>query len=436
MAQVNSSKSASSVENREIIPAKQPLNAEISLPGSKYLANRLVIIAALANEPVVLRNVVHNDDIATAINGLAQLGYQIRWQNGTVQAAPRKAHLNDHSVDIFTSHSGTFSRFVAAVAALESRPVAISGSVKMNSRPMADLFNALTKLGASISADEQRLPAVIRGPITGDQVAIDGSVSSQYISALLLVAPLLNRDFTLELIGKEVSGQYIDMTVALMKQFGAQVEKQGRSYLIPQQQGYRGGEYLIPPDPVSSSYFMGAAAVCGGRVTLESFDFESLQGEAQFFKVLEAMGCDIECDGERLTLSRQGELQAVEVDMGDMPDVVQTLAAVACFARGTTVMKNIAHLAFKESNRIVDTARELRKLGARVDYGSDYLAVTGSELHGAEVETYDDHRMAMSLSLIGAKTPGVIINNAQVVSKSFPDYFAKLAAIGIASRKV
>jgi 3-phosphoshikimate 1-carboxyvinyltransferase len=181
---------------------------------------------------------------------------------------------------------------------------------------------------------------------------------------------------------------------------------------------------------------MGLVAICGGSVTLPHFDFDSLQGEAQFYKVLEAMGCPIEPLRGGLRITRNGRLTALDVDMGNMPDVVQTLAAVACFAEGTTVMRNIAHLAFKESNRIVDTARELQKLGAKVDFGSDYLAVTGGSLVGTQVDTYDDHRMAMSLSLIGAKVPGVVINNAHVVSKSFPDYFDKLASIGIASRKL
>ncbi len=421
---------------REIIPNDQPLQARVSLSGSKYLANRLVIIAALAREPVVLKNVVNNDDIVTAIEGLNKLGYQLHWQDGVLQSTPRGKVKFDQTAEIYTSHSGTFSRFVSAVAALESRPIHLRGSDKMNTRPMADLFNALTELGVSIDATEQRLPAVIGGPITGNHVAIDGGVSSQYISAVLLVAPTLDRDFTLELVGKEVSTQYIDMTVALMKQFGAQVVKQERRYLIPKQEGYQGGEYYIPPDPVSSSYFMGAAAICGGSVELQSFDFDSLQGEAQFYQVLQQMGCDVERKGDSLSISRIGELMAVDVDMGSMPDVVQTLAAVACFAQGTTVMRNIAHLAFKESNRIVDTAMELKKLGAKVEYGSDYLAVTGSTLQGTQVETYDDHRMAMCLALIGAKVSGVVINNAHVVSKSFPDYFDKLASIGIISRNI
>lgn len=422
-------------QTREIIPSDRPLQAKVSLSGSKYLANRLAIIAALARQPVVLKNVVNNDDIATAIEGLNALGYRLSWQNGVLLSEPRGSSSSE-PCEVYTSHSGTFSRFVSAVAALESRAVTLRGSDKMNTRPMADLFNALTKLGVSVDSKEQKLPAVIRGPLFGNHVAIDGSVSSQYISALLLIAPTLERDFTIELVGKEVSTQYIDMTVALMQQFGAQVDKQGRTYFIPSQSGYSGGEYYIPPDPVSSSYFMGAAAICGGTVTLKSFDFDSLQGEAQFYQVLQEMGCNIERAGESLSISRNGELTAVDVDMGDMPDVVQTLAALSCFAQGTTVMRNIAHLAFKESNRIVDTARELQKLGAKVEYGSDYLAVTGSSLQGAQVETYDDHRMAMCLALIGAKVSGVVINNAQVVSKSFPDYFDKLASIGINSRNI
>ncbi len=419
---------------REIFPSEN-LQASVALPGSKYLANRLVIIAALADGEVCLENVVSNDDIETAIAGLNQLGYHLRsaGKDNAIIATPRGTGLTQPA-SIYTSHSGTFSRFISAVAALEKMPVTISGSAKMNSRPMAELFAALNQMGVRVETPNGQLPAVVSGPITSFQCQVDGSKSSQYVSALLLIAPRLNHDFTLTLVGEEVSTQYIDMTVDLMRQFGIRIEKQGRSYYLPQQSAYCGQSMVIPPDPVSSSYFMAAAAITGGRVELTSFDFDSLQGEAQFYQVLQAMGCEVRRNGEALTVERNAGLSAVERDMGEMPDVVQTMAAVACFAEGTTVMRNIAHLAYKESNRIVDTATELRKLGATVEYGSDYLAVTGGcELKGSVLETYDDHRMAMSLALIGSRISGVVINDAEVVSKSFPNYFDKLEEIGIRS---
>ncbi|NVJ61363.1 MAG: 3-phosphoshikimate 1-carboxyvinyltransferase [Gammaproteobacteria bacterium] len=416
------------------------IDAAVSLPGSKYLANRLVIIAALAREKVVLTNVVANDDIDTAIKGLNKLGYRLVRNGSTVESYPRLEY-NDVSADaanVYTSHSGTFSRFVTALAALESRPVNISGSNKMNSRPMEDLFTALRTLGVSIDSRSDTLPAVIQGPITHHRCQIKGQVSSQYVSALLLIAPNLGYDFYIDVIGEKVSTQYIGLTIDLMRQFGAVIEPTESGFFIPKQNGYCGREVSIAPDPVSSSYFLGAAAICGGKITLQEFDKNSIQGEAKFYRILEQMGCEVELNQQSISLTRSQPLKAVDLDMGEMPDVVQTLAAVACFAEGTTVMKNIAHLAFKESNRIVDTAKELRKLGVPVEYGEDYLAVTGCltngsdiMLKGAVLETHDDHRMAMSLSLIGTQVSGVIINSADVVSKSFPTYFDKLNELGI-----
>ncbi len=422
---------------RKMLPASS-LEASITLPGSKYLANRLVIIAALAEGEVQLHNVVSNDDINTAIAGLNQLGYRLK-QDGnkqTIVSSPRSAGLTEPA-KVYTSHSGTFSRFISAVAALEAFPVTIEGSEKMNSRPMAELFLALQQLGVKVSTSDGRLPATLTGPVKQFRCQVDGSKSSQYISALLLAAPRLNHDFILELVGEEVSTQYIDMTVDLMQQFGIKVEKTGRTYHIVKQPSYQSNTLAIPPDPVSSSYFMAAAAINRGRIELTSFDFNSLQGEANFYKVLQTMGCDIQQKRTGMVIERRKPLIAVDCNMGTMPDVVQTMAAVACFAEGTTVMRNIAHLAYKESNRIVDTATELRKLGATVDFGSDYLAVTGGcELKGACVETYDDHRMAMSLALIGSRIPEVVINDAHVVSKSFPNYFDKLADVGIHSEEI
>lgn len=420
---------------RTIIPVSD-LKGEVLLSGSKYLANRWVVLAALAEQPVTLNNVVNNDDISAAVAGLNQLGYHLTRSDTTqLRSEPRASGLVQDT-RVFTHHSGTFSRFVSALAALEKVSVTIAGSDKMNTRPMADLFRALRQLGVKISANGNRLPAIIHGPIKEFNCVIDGSVSSQYISALLLIAPKLAQDFSLTLTGKAVSTQYIDMTLDLMAKLNVAVTQQGRTYRISAEQNYSGGEFTIAPDPVSSSYFLAAPAIAGGQVTLQQYDFDSLQGEAKFYQVLKQMGCELTRNGDALTLARHNaSLQAVDVDMGDMPDVVQTLAVVACFAEGTTVMRNIAHLAFKESDRIKDTARELQRVGAQVEFGSDYLAVTGGgSLKGAIIETYDDHRMAMSMALLGTKVDNITINHAEVVAKSFPDYFDKLASIGIHSQ--
>ena len=419
---------------RQIELAKS-LNATVSLPGSKYVANRLVIIAALSPHQVVLNNVVDNDDIHTAISGLNDLGYCLKRQGEQVIALANETDPSPTNSSIYTAHSGTFSRFITAVAGLHHKPVQLSGSEKMNTRPMVELFDAMRTLGVTVESDNDRLPATITGPYVKQVCHVDASRSSQYVSGLLLAAPLMPEGLSLHLVGDVVSRQYIDMTIALMQDFGVKVEQISDShYQIAKGQSYQQKEMSIAPDPVSSSYFMAAAAICGGQVTLQRFDFNSIQGEAGFYSVLEDMGCECIREQDALTIKRQGPLKAVDRDMGEMPDVVQTLAAIACFAEGTTMIRNIAHLAYKESNRIADTANELKKCGVDVDYGDDYLAITGGgDFHKAVFETHDDHRMAMSLALVASQIEGCVINNAGVVSKSFPTYWDKLAEIGMSS---
>lgn len=420
--------------NRIILPA-DTIGGKVNLPGSKYIANRLLPLCALASSESRLSNVVNNNDINTAISGLSQLGYQFARENEQLIVKPRQNRLSQAAA-LYTAHSGTFSRFVTAIAALEQYPVAVSCSKKMATRPMQELFDCLRHLGVKVESPNECLPATIIGPFKADNCQIDASRSSQYVSALLMVAPMLANGLTIEIVGKQVSRAYIDMTIRLMKLLGVSVVEENNRFSIASGQHYRGIDFKIPGDPVSSTYFMGAAAISGGDVTIEEFDFESVQGEAGFFRVLEKMGVQIEQLGRDLKLTGPEKLQAIDVDMGEMPDAVQTLAAVACFADGKTHISNIAHLAYKESNRIEDTANEIRKTGIRVDSGEDYLTIYGGQPKGAELHTHEDHRMAMSLALLGIKTPGIKILDANVVEKSFPTYWQHLDSIGLKSQAV
>ncbi len=415
----------------EIIPCPS-VSQTIKLPGSKYIANRLIPMCALAKTPSKLTNVVDNNDIQAAMAGLTALGYPMTFAQGELTISPRERALSEPST-LNTSHSGTFSRFVCAVAALDNQPINIGCSEKMATRPMKELFEALRELGVSVTSSNDKLPATIQGPITQQACKIDAHRSSQFISALLIAATRAPHSIDIELVGEQVSNSYVDMTLYWLSQVGAQVNRSARGYQVAGNQSLNGINIDVPGDAVSASYFMGLVGIAGGQIEIDSFDFDSLQGESKFYHVLKKMGMKFERQGSTLVVISDSQLQAIDVDMGEMPDVVQTLAVMACFAQGTTVIRNIAHLAYKESNRIKDTATELMKTGIQVEFGEDFLQITGGKPHAALIETYDDHRMAMSMALLGAKTEGIVIADPDVVNKSFPTYWQQMALCGLQS---
>jgi len=420
-------------------PISGKLDKTITLPGSKYLANRLLILAALSETDSILENVPHNEDIEASINGLSALGASFVWNGNRLDCKGINSELEFQSSHINSSHSGSFSRFVLPVLALGKKAVDITGSDKMNTRPMAELFSVLTELGANIVSKNQQppltLPVTITGPISGGAIEMSGSTSSQYISALLMVAGKLEQGLTINLQAEPVSKPYLRMTLDLLELFSikADVSNNLQSFNIHPGQHYRGIEYKIESDPSSASYFLAAAAISGGHICISNFyPQRSIQGEAQFATVLEQMGCKIWQDEQGYHCQGPEQLKAVTVDMGDMPDVVQTLAVVAMFADGNTQITNIANLAYKESNRIEDTATEIRKTGIIVTTSEDSMVVQGGEAVPAILDTYDDHRMAMSLALMSIRISGVAIRNPEVVAKSFPDYWQYLQQLGYA----
>lgn len=408
------------------------VDAFVQLPGSKYIANRLIPLCALAATPSVLSNIVDNDDIHAAISGLKALGYQLTLHQSRLEINPREKLL-DRSASLNTGHSGTFSRFVTAIAALETMPVNIECSQKMATRPMNELFKALLELGVTVNSPNHKLPATIIGPIISAKCHLDAGRSSQFLSALLMIAPVLPQGLDIRLIGSQVSSSYVDMTLYWMKQMGVEVNRMKDSIKISGGQSYRGLSADIAGDAVSASYFMGLVGIAGGRIEIGSFDHHSLQGESKFYTLLEKMGMSFKKTETSIIVSGNGELKAIDVDMSEMPDVVQTLAVMACFASGTTRITNIAHLAYKESNRIKDTATELKKTGITVEFGDDFLQIEGGEPQAATIETYDDHRMAMSMALLGAKAEGINILDHKVVNKSFPNYWEKMRQCGLNS---
>ena len=265
---------------REIIPT-QNIHAEIKLPGSKYVANRLLPLCALADSQSILTNVVDNNDIKTAITGLSVLGYQFKNEATRLIIIPRERQP-EQAVSLYAAHSGTFSRFISAIAALEQVPIAIDCSSKMATRPMIEIFDSLKQLSVDVQSSNNCLPATIKGPIVGAECELDASRSSQYLSALLMVAPLLQNGLKVCLTGELVSRAYVDMTIQLMAKMGVEVVQQNNCFIVAPNQSYQGVNYDIPCDPVSSTYFMAAAVISGGQITINGFDFDSVQGESLF----------------------------------------------------------------------------------------------------------------------------------------------------------
>jgi len=423
-------------------PISGQLDKTITLPGSKYLANRLLILAALSESGCIFENMPHNEDIEASISGLSALGAEFVWDGNQLQCRGLNPELAFKTDEINSSASGSFSRFVLPVLALGNQTIAITGSEKMNTRPMAELFRVLEALGAKIISENQQpastLPVQVTGPIKGGQIEMSGSTSSQYISALLMVAGKLEQGLSIHLQAEPVSKPYLRMTIDLLELFSINVNTSNnlQKFSIKAGQHYQGIEYHLESDPSSASYFLAAAAISGGHVCISNFYPErSIQGEAQFASVLEMMGCKIWQDQQGYHCQGPEQLKAVTVDMGDMPDVVQTLAVVAMFATGNTVVNNVAHLAYKESDRIEDTATEIRKTGINVITSKDSLTIEGGKPVAAILDTHDDHRMAMSLALMSIKTEGVQIRNPEVVAKSFPDYWQYLEQLGYAVNK-
>ena len=412
----------------EIKPLHQ-CDAVVALPGSKSYTHRALIASALAEGESVLTNALRSEDTEFTAQGLGKLGIRCAWQGDSILVQGQGGTLGGKEENIYVGDSGTSMRFLTALAALKHGRTVLDGSKRMRERPMADLLSGLEALGVKAYALEGNgcPPVVVDAQGLGGGVArIRGSESSQFLSALLMVAPLARADVLLEVIGRLVSRPYVDITRGVMADFGVQVEQEeGDSFFVRAGQRYFPRSYRIEGDASNASYFLAAAAVTGGKVRVENFRPASLQGDAQFLKILERMGCEVK-RGENWAEVRGGELRGTEVDMNPMPDLVPTLAVVAAFAQGKTVIRNVGHLRLKESDRLKTVAGELAKINARVEEGEDWLQVERGQARGAEIETHNDHRLAMSFAIAGLAVPGIKIKGEECVNKSFPTFWETL----------
>ena len=406
--------------------------SEVRVPGSKSYTHRVLIAAALADGKSSIDGALFSRDIELTALALTKMGARIKAdaKNRHFDVDGTGGRLSSSRSDIFLENSGTSMRLLAAIAALGKDDYILDGSQRMRQRPMAELLAALRQLNIPAKSLHGNGCPPIRiggGPVEGGSVQIDCGVSSQYLSALLLMGPLTVKGLEIEVIKGPVSRPYVDLTLTVMEGFGVEVEHQGYNrFTVPGGQRYQAGEYLVEPDCSQAGYFWAAAAISGSEIKVNGIKADSAQGDLGFIRVLEKMGCALRFEDDGITVIG-GPLQALEVDMGDMPDLVPTLAVVAAFAKGTTMMTNVAHLRAKESDRLAAVAAELGKMGIEVKCGEDFIAVTGGQPRGAVIKTYDDHRIAMSFSLMGLKVPGVIIEDEDCVGKSFPDYWSVFA---------
>ena len=419
---------------RVIEPLAGPLDATVVVPGSKSITNRALVVAALAEGASVLSGALHADDTTSMTEALATLGIPVAHDpaaatltvGGVAGAVPPGPACLDARL------AGTTARFLLPLLALGQGRYRLDGAPPLRTRPMAPLVGALRSLGAVVeeAGEQGHLPlVVVADGVQGGSVRLPGNISSQFVSALLLSAPAMARGLRVEVEGDLVSAPYLGLTVATMAAFGVTVAREGRAGFAVEPGRYRGRHHRIEPDASAASYFFAAAALCGGRVRVPGLGSGSAQGDLAFVEVLEAMGARARRDDEGTEVQGTGELAGVDVDMSDCSDTAQTLAALAPFASSPTRVRGIGFIRRKETDRIAAVVRELQRCGIVAEEQDDGFVVHPGVPRPTLIQTYGDHRMAMSFALLGLRAPGIEIADPAVVAKTFPGFFATLEGL-------
>ncbi len=464
-------------ENFIDLPPLLNARGTITLPGSKSISNRILLLSALAQGTTEIRDVLLSDDTGHMLDGLRTLGVVVeQLESHVFRVQGCGANFPVKQAKLFLGNAGTAFRPLTAALALSGGDYKLSGVARMHERPIGDLVDALRELGADIEClDNEGFPPLQIHPAKFTEVtrvSVRGDVSSQFLTALLMSLPLLDRKITVDVIGELISKPYIEITLAMMARFGVTVQRDGwRSFTMAAGSSYVSpGVIYVEGDASSASYFLAAGAIGGGPVRIEGVGSDSIQGDVQFADALALMGAQIEMGANWMEASapKSGILKAVELDCNHIPDAAMTLAVVALFAEGTTTLRNIASWRVKETDRIAAMATELRKVGAMVEEGEDFIRITPPKkvtgktsgsgfvsffksllsslrssipshaLHNprfsihnpaSAIDTYDDHRMAMSMALVGLRIPGVAIRNPGCTAKTYPDFFRDLRNI-------
>ena len=401
-------------------------DSTLTVPGSKSYTHRLLIAAALSEGRCTLSNALRSEDTDLTLGALRQMGIEIATHGTTIEIHGRSGRFRPATEPIHLGNSGTSMRLLISTACLGEGDYLLTGTPRMQERPVQPLIDALTQIGAEVESINGTGCPPVRiwgGDALGGEASIDCSVSSQFLSSLLLAAPRLPLGMDICVVGQAVSRPYIDMTIEILNRFGVQVARQDYvHFTVPGDQALKPGRYAVEPDASNASYFWAIGAISGRRITVEGIQRKSLQGDLGIVALFEAMGCQISRDDEGLSV-QGGALRGIDADMGNMPDMVPTLAVVAAFARGTTVIRNVAHLRAKECDRLAAVMTELGRMGIETQTDGNDLTILGGTPRGAEIETYDDHRIAMSFAVAGLGAEGTRIRNERCVQKSFPDFW-------------
>jgi len=420
-------------DSLEIRPVKRPVRARVQPPGSKSITNRALVCAALAEGTSTLTGALDSDDTRVMLDGLRRLGIEVESRDAgrTLIVSGTSGGIPAIEADLFCANSGTTIRFLTSLVTLGHGAFRLDGVERMRARPIADLVDALGQLGASAHSEfDNGCPPVVvhANGLLGGIATVRGDISSQFLSGLLMAAPAAAAPVELRIDGPLVSQPYVRMTLGVMRAFGVEpeVSESLDQFRVPSPARYRATDFAIEPDASAASYFWAAAAITGGEITVAGLTADSLQGDVAFVECLEIMGCAVRRDPEAMTVTGR-PLRGVDVDMNAISDTVQTLAVTALFAEGPTTIRNVGHIRHKETDRLAALAQELRKLGAEVEERADGLTIQPRTLRPATIDTYDDHRMAMSFALAGLRVAGVRINDPDCTAKTYPDFFHDLA---------
>jgi 3-phosphoshikimate 1-carboxyvinyltransferase len=429
-----------------ITPIPHPLSATVRVPGSKSLTNRALLIAALADGTTTLENALFSDDSRYFASALQTLGFDLSLdpENSRMTATGLGGYIPAKQAELFIGNAGTAARFLSAFLTLGHGEYILDGESRMRERPIGDLISALQPLGAKIGpantdnwslvTDYSKICPPIKittAGLPGGKTQIAGNISSQLLSALLMVVPYAQSPVEIEVTTELNSKPYVDMTLSIMGDFGVSVEREGYNFfrVSPARYSPR-STYSIESDTSAASYFFAAPVICGGTVHVKNISRQSVQGDIAFLNVIEKMGCKVEETDRGILVAGPAELRGLDVDMRDIPDTAQTLAAIAPFASTPTRIRGIASARVKETDRVTATCAELKRLGVKVDENEDGMTIHPcSAFRPATVQTYNDHRMAMAFSLIGLRVPGIVIENPGCVSKTFPNFFEVLEAL-------
>jgi len=415
----------------------------VAIPGSKSDTNRALVIASLAEGKSCLQGISESDDSQLLIQALQQLGVKFQTTDNSLEVLGLGGTFEPFFGELNCGIAGTTGRFLAAISSLVPGNFILTGEGKMLERPMQELLEALKQLGCQIEylGKPGCLPVRFHNPKTLAQiqktqiVQLKGDVSSQFFTALLLIAPTLPLGLTIEVLGHQVSKSYIDMTQSILGKFGVEMLNENyQRYTVKPNQKYLAKTYQVEGDASGCSYFWAIAAITGQAIQVTNIDPNSVQGDVKFADILEQMGCQVIKDYPRKAITVKGpvsceQLKPITVNMENMPDTAQTLAVVAAFVPGKTKITGLSTLKDKETNRLLAMQTELTKMGIQVDIGPDWMIIHGGHPKAAEICTYHDHRMAMSFAVAGAKIPGIKIQNPEVINKSFPEFWTKLESL-------